>query len=63
MYLSRIVPEKRADLLIEAFRQTETDKKLVIAGGASDSEDYFKELKRNAADDERIIFTDFVGNC
>lgn len=60
LYLSRIVPEKRADLLIEAFRQTETDKKLVIAGGASDSEDYFKELKRNAADDERIIFTDFV---
>lgn len=60
LYLSRIVPEKRADLLIEAFKQTETEKKLVIAGGASDSEDYFKELKRKAADDDRIIFTDFV---
>ena len=54
------MPEKRADLLIDAFKQIETDKKLVIAGGASDSESYFTELKKKASDDERIIFTDFV---
>lgn len=60
LYLSRVVPEKRADLLIEAFKQVETDKKLVIAGGASDSESYFMELKRKAADDDRIVFTDFI---
>lgn len=60
LYLSRIVPEKRADLLVEAFKQVETDKRLVIAGGASDSENYFMELKKKAADDERIIFTGFA---
>lgn len=60
LYLSRIVPEKRADLLIEAFKQVKTDKRLVIAGGMSDSEGYFMELKRKAADDERIIFTGFA---
>ena len=60
LYLGRIVPEKGEIYLIEAFKQVKTDKKLVIAGGSSDTEYYMKELKALAAEDERILFTGFV---
>lgn len=60
LYLGRIVPEKGISYLIQAFRQVDTDKKLVIAGGASDTDSYFEELKLLAGDDKRIIFAGFV---
>ena len=60
LYLGRIVPEKGETYLIEAFKQVKTDKKLVIAGGSSDTEYYLKQLRALAAEDERILFTGFV---
>ena len=60
LYLGRIVPEKGERYLIEAFKQTKTDKKLVIAGGSSDTQAFMDELKSLAKDDDRIIFTGFV---
>lgn len=60
LYLGRLVPEKGIRYLINAYKKIETDKKLVIAGGASDTADFEKELKAMAVDDDRIIFTGFV---
>lgn len=60
LFLGRIVPEKGEHYLIEAFKSIDTDKKLVIAGGISDTVGYGRELKEVAGDDERIIFTGFV---
>lgn len=60
LFLGRLVPEKGIRYLIEAFKQIETDKKLVIAGGSSDTDSYAQEIKKLAAEDERIIFTGFV---
>lgn len=60
LYLGRLVPEKGISSLIEAFKKLDTDKKLVIAGGSSDSEAFEKELHEKAASDSRIIFTGFV---
>lgn len=60
LYLGRIVPEKGEHYLIEAFKKVSTDKKLVIAGGCSDSDEYMEKLKKSAKGDERIIFTGFV---
>lgn len=60
LFLGRIVPEKGIKYLIEAFKQVKTDKKLVIAGGASDTDEFMNELKALASDDNRIIFTGFV---
>lgn len=60
LYLGRIVPEKGEHYLVEAWKRIESDKKLVIAGGISDTAGYGKELKELAAGDERIIFTGFV---
>lgn len=60
LFLARLVPEKGLQYLIEAFKQVKTDKKLVIAGGASDTDAFVGELKRLAEHDGRILFTGFV---
>ena len=60
LYLGRIVPEKGAHYLIKTFEEIKTDKKLVIAGGSSDTSEYMDELKELAKGDDRIIFTGFV---
>ena len=60
LFLGRLVPEKGLRYLLEAFKQVKTDKKLVIAGGSSDTEGFVNELKEIGKDDPRIIFTGFV---
>lgn len=59
LFLGRIVPEKGLRYLVEAWKGIKTDKKLVIAGGSSDTEEFMNELKAMSAGDERIIFTGF----
>lgn len=60
LFLGRIVPEKGIKYLVEAFKNVETDKKLVIAGGSSDTDSFMKELKELAKSDGRVIFTGFI---
>lgn len=60
LFLGRIVPEKGVRYLVEAFKNVKTDKKLVIAGGSSDTEKFMNELVEIAKNDSRIIFTGFV---
>ena len=60
LFLGRLVPEKGIRYLIEAFKDIQTDKKLVIAGGSSDTDEFANELKELAKGDERILFTGFV---
>lgn len=60
LFLGRLVPEKGIRYLIEAFKNIKTEKKLVIAGGSSDTDEFAGELKKLAKDDRRIIFTGFV---
>lgn len=60
LYLGRLVPEKGIHYLIQAFNQIETDKKLVIAGGSSDTDAYYGDLKELAQGNPNIIFTGFV---
>ena len=60
LFLGRLVPEKGITYLIEAFKKVQIDKKLVIAGGSSDTDAFMKALRELAKDDERILFTGFV---
>ena len=60
LFLGRLVPEKGVKYLVQAYKALQTDKKLVIAGGSSDTDAYRKELMELAGSDPRIIFTGFV---
>lgn len=58
--VSRLTAEKGIHYLIDAYLQMKTDKKLVIAGDTSDTDDYVAMLKEKAAGNPDIIFTGFV---
>lgn len=64
LFLARIVPEKGLHYLIDAWKrvkkQINTDKKLVIAGGSSHSDEYYSEILESIKDDDSIIATGFV---
>lgn len=60
LFLGRLVPEKGIKYLIEAFKQVDTEKKLVIVGGSSDTSEFENEMKEIAKEDKRILFTGFV---
>ncbi len=57
--VGRLVPEKRFDLLVDAFASVHTDKRLVIAGGESHSSPYATGLRERAGD-PRVLFTGFT---
>ena len=60
LFLARIVPEKGLDYLIEAYNQIKTDKKLVIAGGASHTNNYYENIIQKCKSNPNIILTGFV---
>nr|WP_297771220.1 glycosyltransferase family 4 protein [uncultured Butyrivibrio sp.] len=60
LFLGRLVPEKGLEYLINAYKDLHTSKKLVIAGGSSDTKEFEEKVKDMAASDDRIIFTGFV---
>ncbi len=59
LFLGRLVPEKGIHYLIRAYQMLRTDKKLVIVGGTSDTDDYVRQLYTMAGDTSSIIFTGF----
>lgn len=60
LFLGRLVPEKGLERLIEAYKKLKTEKKLVIAGGSSDTAEFEAKLKAASAENPNIIFTGFV---
>ncbi|MBP6874773.1 MAG: glycosyltransferase family 4 protein [Candidatus Eisenbacteria bacterium] len=60
LWVGRLVPEKGCHHLIEAFRKTRTDMRLVMAGGSSFSDDYIQSLERLRDGDERIQMIGYV---
>lgn len=60
LFLARLVPEKGVHYLLDAYEKLDTDKKLVIAGGSSHSDDYMEQIKARAAKNLNVIMTGFV---
>ncbi|MGD0660104.1 MAG: glycosyltransferase family 4 protein [Syntrophorhabdales bacterium] len=60
LFAGRLVAEKGVHLLIKAFRNIDTDMKLVLAGDAAHAEKYKTLLRDLAAGDRRILFPGFV---
>ena len=60
LFLGRLVPEKGVHYLLKAYKGLKTDKKLVIAGGSSFTDDYLQKIHKIAEGNSNIIFTGFV---
>lgn len=61
LFLGRLVPEKGLRYLVEAYGKLNTDKKLVIAGGSSDTDEFVTELRNSCKSfKNRVIFTGFI---
>lgn len=60
LFAARLVKEKGAHYLIEAYKKIKTDLKLVITGDAKHEESYKSDLLNLAGGDKNIIFTGFV---
>lgn len=60
LFAARLVEEKGAHFLIEAFRKIDTGMQLVIAGDAAHAERYKARLRGLAGGDTRIRFVGFV---
>jgi len=56
-YIGRLVRHKGVHFLIKAYQEITTDKKLVIVGEGSYTDDYVKELHDLAQGNSNIIFT------
>ncbi|MBC8440367.1 MAG: glycosyltransferase family 4 protein [Deltaproteobacteria bacterium] len=60
LFAARLVEEKGPHFLIEAFKNIDTDMKLVVAGDAAHAEGYKASLKQMAGNDDRVLFPGFV---
>lgn len=58
--VGRLVPEKGFHDLLEAYKNLETDCKLVIVGDADHEDKYSRTLKEQSKTDNRIIMTGFI---
>lgn len=63
LYLGRLVPEKKADILIEGFiKANNQNLQLIIAGDDANEKQYIENLKNMARGHKNIIFTGAVFN-
>ncbi len=57
LWMGRLVPEKRVEDLIHAFRRLPVARQLVIGGELDGNDPYTRRLLADAAGDARILFT------
>lgn len=60
LFLSRIVPGKGLEHLIEAYKQIDTDLPLIVAGGTMFVDEFYDGIVASAKEDARIKFIGFV---
>ncbi len=58
LFVGRFIPDKGVHLLVNAFQNVKTDKKLVLIGGSPTPNEYEKEIRKT--DDKRIIFAGYI---
>lgn len=60
LFLSRIVPGKGLEHLVEAYKQIDTDLPLIVAGGTMFVDEFYDGIVASAKEDSRIKFIGFV---
>lgn len=60
LFVSRVVPGKGLEYLLEAYRQIDTELPLVIAGDSVFVDGFYQMIQKKAAEDERVRLIGFV---
>ena len=60
LFLGRLVPEKGIQYLVDAYLKLKTEKKLVIAGATSDTNEFVQHLHEKTDGNSNIIYTGFI---
>lgn len=60
LFVSRIVPGKGLEYLLEAYKQIDTDLPLIIAGESIFVDEYYKMIQEQVAKDSRVKLIGFV---
>ena len=60
VFVGRIVPEKRPDLLLEAARHLPAGIKVVLVGDSSFSDDYVTSIRAAAGADDRVVLPGYL---
>lgn len=60
LFLARLTVEKGLDYLIDAYKQIDTDKKLIIAGGLEPEIEYISHMKEKVNGNENIKMIGYV---
>lgn len=60
LFVARIVPEKALDVLLEAYRGLPGDRRLVVVGDSSFSDEYTSRVRALAAQDPRVLFSGYL---
>ena len=63
LFVSRIVPGKGIEYLVEAYKNTDTDIPLVLAGESSFVDDFYNKLQKEVEKDPRIKMIGFVSGA
>jgi glycosyltransferase involved in cell wall biosynthesis len=58
LVVGRLIPDNNADLIVEAFAQTSTRRKLVVVGDVPYADEFSRRVK--SVSDERVVFTGYV---
>lgn len=60
LFISRIVPGKGIEYLLDAYKQIDCDLPLVIAGGTEYVDEFYSMIEEKAAEDSRVKMIGFV---
>ncbi len=60
LIVGRLIPDNNADVIIEGFINSRSDKKLVVVGDVPYQDEYAKKVK--SIKDDRLIFTGYIKN-
>ncbi|MEQ8812896.1 MAG: glycosyltransferase [Imperialibacter sp.] len=60
LIVGRLIPDNNADLLVEGFLRSNSERKLVIVGDVPYKDNYAKNIKSMAESDDRLLFTGYV---
>lgn len=60
LFVSRVVPGKGLEYLLDAYKQIDTNLPLIIAGDSTFADDFYQMIQEKAAQDNRVKLLGFV---